>query len=98
MRLIDADALKERIATEKFHNYGYALVMVCDQPTVLLKPIETDINADKKTETFTAQWSHEADCVGSQIIRYSRCTMCKGCVDGFVNYRYCPNCGAKIKK
>lgn len=39
MRLIDADALKERIGDLHFQNYGMALIAVCEAPTVDAAPV-----------------------------------------------------------
>lgn len=44
-----------------------------------------------------AGWLHESTSTGNLTANYSRCPICRGCVDGFVNYRYCPNCGEKLK-
>lgn len=34
MRLVDAEALKKRIGDLHFHNYGMALIAICEAPTV----------------------------------------------------------------
>ena len=55
-------------------------------------------NVGCKTATITKQWVHEGVSTGNNVLAYSRCPMCGGSVDGYVNYRYCPHCGEKLGK
>jgi hypothetical protein len=56
----------------------------------------TEKNVGCKTERLT--WSHESIETAGCTISYSRCPVCGGSVDGFVNYRHCPCCGNKVGK
>ena len=47
------------------------------------------------------QWIHWYRCLndsGSQTKDYSRCSVCKNDLSGFISYQYCPNCGAIMDK
>ena len=58
----------------------------------------TDNNVCIKTDAITKQWIHESIRIGGEVLAYSRCPVCGGSVDGFVNYRHCPHCGEKMGK
>lgn len=92
MRMIDADALKERMGKEHFHNYGYAIMMVNEAPTV------SDNNVGYKTETISRMWIHESIRTCGVTQAYSRCSVCRGTVDGYVNHRHCPHCGVRMER
>lgn len=58
----------------------------------------TENNVGCKTATRTKQWVHESVSTGNIVLAYSRCPMCGGSVEGYVNYRYCPYCGDMLGK
>lgn len=82
MRLIDADALKERIGDLHFQNYGMALIAVCEAPTV------------DAVEVVRGKWLY--DSIKSPI--FLICNKCGAAYRNFPTdseYNFCPNCGAK---
>lgn len=46
-------------------------------------------------EVKRGRWKHWYSTLNND---YSRCTCCQKDVDGFVNYSYCPNCGADMRE
>ena len=88
MRLIDADALKQRMGEEHFRGYGNAIILVMDAPTVDAAPV------------VHGRWkAHKPDCRG-----YAAGFICSCCGSivyaGYsmkeCEYNYCPQCGAKM--
>ncbi len=57
--------------------------------------IASDNNVGSKTAEVSRMWLHESDRHGN---RWSRCSICCGCVDGYVNHRYCPHCGNEMRR
>lgn len=62
------------------------------------KEFVTDNNVGSITVEIGRQWLHETITTAGVTMGYSRCPKCSGCVDGYVNYRYCPHCGWAMKK
>lgn len=91
MRLIDADALLEILNKEKIPYDSDVNYFIMHAPTV--DPIKH------------GHWDNKQ--IGEDISPFdvpytiARCSVCRGKVfvlgeDYFVNYPYCPNCGAKM--
>lgn len=87
MRLIDADALKEKLENgyaNTHHSRIYAIAMLKKAPTVEAEPVRRGF------------W----DSVGHKKSRF--CSVCghdepyKFAPDDTDIYNYCPNCGAKM--
>ena len=89
MRLIDADALKEKISEDHFKTYGNAMKCIMLAPTVDAVPV---VHGD---------WTIIDDEYNMETIY--QCSVCKEdfvTIDGETPqenlWNYCPNCGAKM--
>lgn len=95
MRLIDADALKQRIR-EKFDG--------------LIERIEINsvINAQPKADVVErkrGEWLETSESIGWEEVGCAECSVCGKTLvlgdytmdDIKFNYNYCPNCGAEMK-
>ena len=89
MRLIDADALRERISSGEFRNhsgmpYSQLDVMriLASAPTIDAAPVR---RGEWKKEPYLLGWTH----------RCNRCGENYGMPHGMFNF--CPNCGADMR-
>ena len=96
-RLIDADVLKEKILslTGMFDDGGFYVGM-----DAVLGMIDFQNAIDPESLRPHGRWEKSEDgCFGLALLE---CSLCRGeCFDidediELVNYRYCPNCGAKM--
>lgn len=103
MRLIDADALKETIVSnvypvvDDFNNCDYGMFWtggiekaIDEQPTI--------------EERKTGEWIEREVCDEPKVIEEWQSAQCSNCglyhttpyMYYFDNYKYCPNCGARM--
>ena len=80
MRLIDANALKDRMGEAHFRGYGDAIMMVMDAPTVDAAPVVHG----RWENPYINRYGHPCHC----------CSIC-GHKASYQDKNYCPNCGAK---
>ena len=88
MRLIDADALRERLldikATQEIRHNGIGLMATTDA----LIEVETSPTIDAEPVR------HGRIIKPKRWGEWSRCSLCDGTVP--IVYNYCPHCGAKM--
>lgn len=88
MRLIDADALRERLletkATQEIRHNGIGLMATTDA----LIEVETSPTIDAEPVR------HGRIIKPKRWGEWSRCSLCDGTVP--IVYNYCPRCGAKM--
>ena len=87
MRLIDANALKDRMGEAHFHGYGDAIMLVMDAPTVDAAPVVHGRWEDRPTGRYGARQSWCSACGKHSGI---------GGIESNRHRAYCPNCGAKM--
>ena len=87
MRLIDADALRKSIITEKLTGYNNAIVAIDLAPVI---------------EPKHGRWITVSDGYGNGVATASicECSLCKDTIWVYKNdkrkWKYCPNCGARM--
>ena len=85
MRLIDADALKNKLCEDCFGDCTrdcYEAHLIKAQPTIEAEPIRR------------GRWIREPNC-------WYRCTVCGDhypSIADNMKYNYCPNCGARMEE
>ena len=80
MRLIDGDALKEKITVPALggHKRYYVWTLIDECPTIEAEPVKR------------GKWEINSDSY------YPYCSECKGEPEGGKMTNYCPNCGARM--
>lgn len=82
MRLIDANALKDRMGKAHFRGYGDAVMLVMDAPTVDAAPV-----VHGRWEWVTGDVYRCTNCGSEPHVQE---------VMGMPDYDFCPFCGAKM--
>lgn len=87
MRLIDANALKDRMGKAHFRGYGDAVMLVMDAPTV-----DAAMLVHGRWEEW---WPGVALILTGEEMLY-RCSACDAKYADIDGDKYCRNCGAKM--
>lgn len=91
MRLIDADALKERMGDAHFQCYGNAIMLVMDAPTVDAAPVVHGrwLSLDEYARKIGA-------VIEDDVGGWAYCSECGQPMREFYGWGYCPDCGARM--